>query len=170
MVLVCRCEEMCVLGTNTLPDHVNQFCVSTRQFLIQSPPSPREQNTSPTPPPDPQNAACITDAERKSLYALFLESVQSRLRRGEESPADTVAEQQATRQSLIRMQSLMARHLELDDVHDPLLAINFARWAPPPSGCRRLRDCAAGCLGAGPGSPLCAWLAFSSCSVMAACQ
>nr|XP_023656849.1 gamma-tubulin complex component 5 isoform X1 [Paramormyrops kingsleyae] len=67
------------------------------------------------------------DAERKSLYALFLESVQSRLRRGEESPADTAAERQAARQSLIRMQSLMARHLELDDVHDPLLAINFAR-------------------------------------------
>ncbi|XP_058886341.1 gamma-tubulin complex component 5-like isoform X1 [Acipenser ruthenus] len=67
------------------------------------------------------------DAERKSLYALFLESVQSRLRFGEESPADTVTEQQATKQSLIKMQSIVARHLEIDEVHDPLLAINFAR-------------------------------------------
>lgn len=68
-----------------------------------------------------------TDAERKSLYTLFLESVQSRLRRGEESPADTVTEQLATKRSLIKMQSIVARHLELDDIHDPLLAINFAR-------------------------------------------
>ncbi|MGH0142692.1 UNVERIFIED_CONTAM: hypothetical protein FKN15_076575 [Acipenser sinensis] len=69
----------------------------------------------------------VRDAERKSLYALFLESVQSRLRLGEESPADTVTEQQATKQSLIKMQSIVARHLEIDEVHDPLLAINFAR-------------------------------------------
>ncbi|KAJ8399610.1 hypothetical protein AAFF_G00410210 [Aldrovandia affinis] len=67
------------------------------------------------------------DGERKSLYTLFLESVQSRLRRGEESPADTVSQQQATKRSLVRMQSIVARHLELDDIHDPLLAINFAR-------------------------------------------
>ncbi|KPP78848.1 gamma-tubulin complex component 5-like [Scleropages formosus] len=67
------------------------------------------------------------DAERKSLYVLFLESVQSRLRCGEESPADTVAGQQSTRRSLIRMQSIVAQHLEMGDVHDPLLAINFAR-------------------------------------------
>uniref|UniRef100_A0A4W4GM19 Gamma-tubulin complex component n=1 Tax=Electrophorus electricus TaxID=8005 RepID=A0A4W4GM19_ELEEL len=67
------------------------------------------------------------DAERKSLYTLFLESVQTRLRRGEESPMDTVSEQQATKRSLIKMQSIVARHLELDDIHDPLLAINFAR-------------------------------------------
>ncbi|MBN3299642.1 GCP5 protein, partial [Amia calva] len=67
------------------------------------------------------------DAERKSIYTLFLESVQLRLRCGEESPSDTVTEQQATKRSLIRMQSIVARHLELDDVHDPLLAINFAR-------------------------------------------
>jgi gamma-tubulin complex component 5 len=26
------------------------------------------------------------------------------------------------------MQSIAERHLELDDIHDPLLAINFARW------------------------------------------
>ncbi|MGH0188433.1 UNVERIFIED_CONTAM: hypothetical protein FKN15_042994 [Acipenser sinensis] len=69
----------------------------------------------------------VRDAERKSLYALFLESVQSRLRFGEESPADTVTEQQATKQSLIKIQSIVARHLEIDEVHDPLLAINFAR-------------------------------------------
>lgn len=68
-----------------------------------------------------------TDAERKSIYTLFLESVQSRLRRGEESPADTVTEQLATKRSLIKMQSIVARHLELDDINDPLLAINFAR-------------------------------------------
>uniref|UniRef100_A0A8B9K4U7 Gamma-tubulin complex component n=1 Tax=Astyanax mexicanus TaxID=7994 RepID=A0A8B9K4U7_ASTMX len=67
------------------------------------------------------------DAERKSLYTLFLESVQTRLRRGEESPTDTVTEQQATKRSLIKMQSIVARHLEMDDIHDPLLAINFAR-------------------------------------------
>ncbi|KAJ7395454.1 hypothetical protein BTVI_154519 [Pitangus sulphuratus] len=74
----------------------------------------------------PQQAAS-RDAERKSLYTLFLESVQSRLRHGEESVPDTITEQQATKQSLIKMQSIAERHLELDDVHDPLLAINFAR-------------------------------------------
>ncbi|KAJ7993358.1 hypothetical protein DPEC_G00271590 [Dallia pectoralis] len=67
------------------------------------------------------------DAERKSLYTLFLESVQSRLRCREESPVATVTEQQATKQSLIKMQSIVAQHLQMDDVHDPLLAINFAR-------------------------------------------
>ncbi|XP_014815924.1 PREDICTED: gamma-tubulin complex component 5 isoform X2 [Calidris pugnax] len=74
----------------------------------------------------PQQAAS-RDAERKSLYTLFLESVQSRLRHGEESLPDIITEQQATKQSLIKMQSIAERHLELDDVHDPLLAINFAR-------------------------------------------
>ncbi|XP_062910606.1 gamma-tubulin complex component 5 [Mobula hypostoma] len=69
------------------------------------------------------------DAERKSLYALFLESLQSCLRYGEgaESCERTVPEQQATKESLIKVQSIVARHLELDDVHDPLLAITFAR-------------------------------------------
>ncbi|KAK2889310.1 hypothetical protein Q8A67_014685 [Cirrhinus molitorella] len=67
------------------------------------------------------------DAERKSLYTLFLESVQTRLRHGEDSPTNEVTEQQATKKSLIKMQSIVARHLELDDIHDPLLAINFAR-------------------------------------------
>ncbi|XP_057260470.1 gamma-tubulin complex component 5 isoform X1 [Pezoporus wallicus] len=74
----------------------------------------------------PQQAAS-RDAERKSLYTLFLESVQSRLRHGEEPVPDIITEQQATKQSLIKMQSIAERHLELDDVHDPLLAINFAR-------------------------------------------
>uniref|UniRef100_A0A7N8XH70 Gamma-tubulin complex component n=1 Tax=Mastacembelus armatus TaxID=205130 RepID=A0A7N8XH70_9TELE len=69
----------------------------------------------------------IADAERKSLYTLFLESVQSRLCSQDEFPADTMAEQQATKRSLIKMQSIMAQHLEFEDVHDPLLAINFAR-------------------------------------------
>lgn len=67
------------------------------------------------------------DAERKSVYTLFLESVQSRLCRQEESPTDTVTEQKATEKSLIKMQAIIAQHLETDDVHDPLLAINFAR-------------------------------------------
>ncbi|KAJ8350863.1 hypothetical protein SKAU_G00259930 [Synaphobranchus kaupii] len=67
------------------------------------------------------------DGERKSLHTLFLESVQSRLRCGEASPTDTVSQQQATKRSLVRMQSIVARHLELGDIHDPLLAINFAR-------------------------------------------
>uniref|UniRef100_UPI00398EA9F9 gamma-tubulin complex component 5 isoform X2 n=1 Tax=Pristiophorus japonicus TaxID=55135 RepID=UPI00398EA9F9 len=69
------------------------------------------------------------DAERKSLYTLFLESLQSRLRYGEdtESCEHAVPEQQATKESLIKVQSVVARHLELDDVHDPLLAITFAR-------------------------------------------
>ncbi|XP_054646942.1 gamma-tubulin complex component 5 [Dunckerocampus dactyliophorus] len=67
------------------------------------------------------------DAERKSLYTLFLESVQSRLCSQGDSPAGTVTEQQATRRSLIKMQSIIAQHLEMDDLHDPLLAINFAR-------------------------------------------
>lgn len=69
----------------------------------------------------------LADAERKSLYTLFLESVQSRLCSQDESPTDTVTEQQATKRSLIKMQSIIAQHLEIDDVHDPLLAINFAR-------------------------------------------
>lgn len=69
----------------------------------------------------------IADAERKSLYALFLESVQSRLCSQESSPTDTVTEQQATERSLIKMQSIIAQHLEVDHVNDPLLAINFAR-------------------------------------------
>ncbi|KAG7276307.1 hypothetical protein CRUP_015630 [Coryphaenoides rupestris] len=67
------------------------------------------------------------DAERKSLYTLFLESVQSRLCHRDDSPLDAVAEQQATRSSLIKMQSIVAQQLQIDDVHDPLLAINFAR-------------------------------------------
>uniref|UniRef100_A0A8C3W810 Gamma-tubulin complex component n=1 Tax=Catagonus wagneri TaxID=51154 RepID=A0A8C3W810_9CETA len=71
--------------------------------------------------------AMARDAERKSLYTLFLESVQSRLRHGEDSAAQTLTEQQATRETLIKLRSIAQRHLELDDVHDPLLAINFAR-------------------------------------------
>lgn len=69
----------------------------------------------------------LADAERKSLYTLFLESVQSRLCSQDSSPTDTVTEQQTTKRSLIKMQSIIAQHLEMDDVHDPLLAINFAR-------------------------------------------
>uniref|UniRef100_A0A8C2N7H0 Gamma-tubulin complex component n=1 Tax=Capra hircus TaxID=9925 RepID=A0A8C2N7H0_CAPHI len=71
--------------------------------------------------------ATARDAERKSLYALFLESVQSRLRHGEDFTAQALTEQRATRETLIKMQSIAERHLELEDVHDPLLAINFAR-------------------------------------------
>ncbi|XP_060933894.1 gamma-tubulin complex component 5 [Limanda limanda] len=74
-----------------------------------------------------QSERSTRDAERKSIYTLFLESVQSRLCSQEESPTDTVTEQQATKRSLIQMQSIVAQHLEIDDVHDPLLAINFAR-------------------------------------------
>uniref|UniRef100_A0A665VGG3 Gamma-tubulin complex component n=1 Tax=Echeneis naucrates TaxID=173247 RepID=A0A665VGG3_ECHNA len=74
-----------------------------------------------------QSETSSRDAERKSLYTLFLESVQSRLCSQEESPTEIVTEQQATKRSLIKMQSIMAQHLEIDDVHDPLLAINFAR-------------------------------------------
>ncbi|XP_030647511.1 gamma-tubulin complex component 5 [Chanos chanos] len=74
-----------------------------------------------------QNDQSARDAERKSLYTLFLESVQSRLRRGEDSPGDAVSEQHATKRSLIKMQSIVTRHLEQHDIHDPLLAINFAR-------------------------------------------
>ncbi|XP_064871426.1 gamma-tubulin complex component 5 [Oncorhynchus nerka] len=74
-----------------------------------------------------QTDGSTRDAERKSLYTLFLESVQSRLRCRDDSPVDTVTEQQATKQSLIKMQSIVAQHLQMDDIHDPLLAINFAR-------------------------------------------
>lgn len=69
----------------------------------------------------------VADAERKSLYTMFLESVQSRLCSQEGSPADTIHQQQATTRSLIKMQSIIAQHLEIDNIHDPLLAINFAR-------------------------------------------
>ncbi|KAG8519334.1 Gamma-tubulin complex component 5 [Galemys pyrenaicus] len=71
--------------------------------------------------------ATARDADRKSLYTLFLESVQVRLRHGDESTALGCPEQQAATENLIKMQSIAERHLELDDVHDPLLAINFAR-------------------------------------------
>ncbi|XP_078078549.1 gamma-tubulin complex component 5 isoform X1 [Mustelus asterias] len=79
--------------------------------------------------PGPLMQNAHRDAERKSLYALFLESLQSRLRYREdaESCEHAVPEQQATKESLIKVQSIVARHLELEDVHDPLLAINFAR-------------------------------------------
>ncbi|XP_008581842.1 PREDICTED: gamma-tubulin complex component 5, partial [Galeopterus variegatus] len=66
-------------------------------------------------------------AERKSLYTLFLESVQSRLQHKEDFTPLVLTEQQATKENLVKMQSIAERHLELDDVHDPLLAINFAR-------------------------------------------
>ena len=56
------------------------------------------------------------------------------MRCGETSPADTVSQQQDTRKSLVRMQSIVARHLELGNIYDPLLAINFARWVGPPKG------------------------------------
>ncbi|CAK6956205.1 gamma-tubulin complex component 5 [Scomber scombrus] len=74
-----------------------------------------------------QSERSSRDAERKSLYALFLESVQSRLCSQDSSPTDTVTERQATERSLIKMQSIIAQHLEVDHVNDPLLAINFAR-------------------------------------------
>uniref|UniRef100_A0A671FBS8 Gamma-tubulin complex component n=1 Tax=Rhinolophus ferrumequinum TaxID=59479 RepID=A0A671FBS8_RHIFE len=75
----------------------------------------------------PTGQATARDAERKSLYTLFLESVQSRLRHGEDPTAQVLPEQQVAREKLIKMQSIAEAHLELDDVHDPLLAINFAR-------------------------------------------
>ncbi|KAM8780197.1 gamma-tubulin complex component 5 [Rhynchonycteris naso] len=71
--------------------------------------------------------AMARDAERKSLYTLFLESVQSRLRHREDATAQPLLERQVTKENLVKMQSIAERHLELDDVHDPLLAINFAR-------------------------------------------
>lgn len=77
-----------------------------------------------------KNMLCNTDAERKSLYTLFLESVQSRLRSQDASPSGAVTEQQASRKSLIQMQSVIAQHLQIEDLHDPLLAINFARSDP----------------------------------------
>nr|XP_033803552.1 gamma-tubulin complex component 5 isoform X2 [Geotrypetes seraphini] len=72
-----------------------------------------------------QQAFC-RDAERKSLYTLFLESVQSRLCQGKNFALD-ITNQQETKQSLIKMHTVVARHLELHDVHDPQLTINFAR-------------------------------------------
>ncbi|XP_019484452.1 PREDICTED: gamma-tubulin complex component 5 [Hipposideros armiger] len=75
----------------------------------------------------PMGQATARDAERKSLYTLFLESVQSRLRHGEDPTVQVLPEQQAARENLIKMQSIAEGHLELDDIHDPLLAINFSR-------------------------------------------
>ncbi|XP_058522487.1 gamma-tubulin complex component 5 isoform X3 [Ochotona princeps] len=75
----------------------------------------------------PAGQAAARDAERKSLYTLFLESVQSRLRHGEDATPQVLTEEQAAKEQLIKMQSIAERHLELDDTHDPLLAINFAR-------------------------------------------
>ncbi|XP_073917998.1 gamma-tubulin complex component 5 isoform X4 [Castor canadensis] len=71
--------------------------------------------------------AAARDAERKSLHTLFLESVQSRLRHGEDSTPQVLSEPQAARKNLTKMQSIAGRHLELDDAQDPLLAINFTR-------------------------------------------
>ncbi|XP_016064441.1 PREDICTED: gamma-tubulin complex component 5 [Miniopterus natalensis] len=71
--------------------------------------------------------AMARDAERKGLYTLFLESVQSRLRHGEDASTQPLTAQQASKESLIKMQCIAERHLELDDAHDPLLAVNFAR-------------------------------------------
>ncbi|XP_048185522.1 gamma-tubulin complex component 5 isoform X2 [Perognathus longimembris pacificus] len=71
--------------------------------------------------------AAARDAERKSLHTLFLESVQSRLRRGEDSAPQVLTEPQAATKNLTKMQSIAEQHLELDDVQDPLLAVNFAR-------------------------------------------
>ncbi|XP_053438021.1 gamma-tubulin complex component 5 isoform X2 [Nycticebus coucang] len=71
--------------------------------------------------------AASRDAERKSLYTLFLESVQSRLRHGEDPTPHILTEQEVTTENLVKMQSIAERHLELDDIHDPLLAINFTR-------------------------------------------
>nr|KAF6394794.1 tubulin gamma complex associated protein 5 [Molossus molossus] len=71
--------------------------------------------------------ATARDAERKGLYALFLESVQSRLRHGEDASAQPLTEQQAAKESLMKMQSIAKRHLDLDAAHDPLLAVSFAR-------------------------------------------
>ncbi|XP_053561438.1 gamma-tubulin complex component 5 [Bombina bombina] len=67
------------------------------------------------------------DADRKSLYAMFLESVQSRLSQGKDLAPDLITEQQINKQSLVKMHSIVSKHLELGDTHDPLLAINFAR-------------------------------------------
>ncbi|KAM4826366.1 gamma-tubulin complex component 5 isoform 2-T2 [Thomomys bottae] len=71
--------------------------------------------------------AAARDAERKSLHTLFLESVQTRLRRGEDSTPQVLMEPQAATKNLTKMQSIAERHLELDDIQDPLLAVNFAR-------------------------------------------
>ncbi|XP_026644918.1 gamma-tubulin complex component 5 isoform X1 [Microtus ochrogaster] len=71
--------------------------------------------------------AAARDAERKSLYTLFLESIQLRLQHGEDSTPHILTEQQTTKENLIKMQSIAERHLQLDDAHDPLLATNFAR-------------------------------------------
>uniref|UniRef100_A0A8C6TH80 Gamma-tubulin complex component n=1 Tax=Neogobius melanostomus TaxID=47308 RepID=A0A8C6TH80_9GOBI len=49
-----------------------------------------------------QSERSSRDAERKSLYTLFLESVQSRLCSQEQSPTDAVTEQQATNRSLVK--------------------------------------------------------------------
>ncbi|XP_038613132.1 gamma-tubulin complex component 5 [Tachyglossus aculeatus] len=74
--------------------------------------------------------AAARDAERKSLYALFVESVQSRLRHGEDAPG---ARRGAAERGLLRACSLARGHLRLDDLRDPLLAMNFARLYPEPS-------------------------------------
>ncbi|XP_023560426.1 gamma-tubulin complex component 5 [Octodon degus] len=107
---------------------------SQHQHCPQGPGQRRVLRTEqcPQPPLSLWLAGCgvvleFADAERKSLYTLFLESVQSRLRCGEDSAPQVLAEQQATQGSLGKMQSIAAEHLELDGVHDPLLAINFAR-------------------------------------------
>uniref|UniRef100_A0A6I8MYG6 Gamma-tubulin complex component n=2 Tax=Ornithorhynchus anatinus TaxID=9258 RepID=A0A6I8MYG6_ORNAN len=78
--------------------------------------------------------AAARDAERKSLYALFLESVRSRLGRGEDDDDDGPA---ADRRAAEREPRPGARaRLEADGVRDPLLAMNFARLYPGRSDAR----------------------------------
>ncbi|CAJ0961810.1 unnamed protein product [Ranitomeya imitator] len=72
-------------------------------------------------------AAAAEIYDMAHLWGTVNESVQSRLQHGKELGPDSITEQQVNKQSLIKMQSIVAKHLELNDVHDPLLAINFAR-------------------------------------------
>ncbi|MEJ1270753.1 tubulin gamma complex associated protein 5 [Cricetulus griseus] len=84
-------------------------------------------------PPDTRNVVRASHL-LNTLYKAILEydnvgeaSEQTlRLQHGEDSTPHILTEQQATKENLIKMQSIAERHLELDDIHDPLLAINFA--------------------------------------------
>jgi gamma-tubulin complex component 5 len=49
------------------------------------------------------------------------------LQHEEDSTPQVLTESKTVRKNLMKMQSIVERHLELDDVHSPLLAINYAR-------------------------------------------
>ncbi|KAM7321125.1 hypothetical protein ACRRTK_020378 [Alexandromys fortis] len=73
----------------------------------------------------------VGEASEQTVYCISalseVHDEKLHLQHGEDSTPHILMEQQTSKENLIKMQSIAERHLELDDAHDPLLAINFAR-------------------------------------------